>query len=78
MKKNNIEFGDSLSDFTTTYAKVYDQKNPQNTNLNLSKNEINDGRKSNLMLGNDKRSFETQNGLTYKNNSIPTNSYVHK
>lgn len=63
-----------MTDFTTTYAKVFDQKTGQINSPNLT----NDGRKSNLMLGNDKRSFETQNGTTYKNNLIMTNAHVHK
>lgn len=65
-----------MTDFTTTYGKVFDQKNTQNNNLT---NQINnDGRKSNLMLGNDKRSYETQNGTTYKNNLMSINPHVHK
>lgn len=30
------------------------------------------------MLGNDKVTFETQNGMTYKNASMSTNKHVHK
>lgn len=75
LKKNNIEFGDSLTDFTTTYGKVFDHKNAQ---INTTNVPINDGRKSNLVLGNDKSSFETQNANTFKNTITTTNPYVHK
>lgn len=46
--------------------------------MNKTRNEFNDGRKSNLMLGNDKVTFETQNGMTYKNTSMPGSKHVHK
>lgn len=79
MKKNNIEFGDSLTDFTTTYGKVYDNKSgPLQQNNGNIKIDKNDGRKSNLMLGNDRLAYETQNGAVYRNNLITSNHHVHK
>ena len=55
LKKNNIDFGDTLTDFTTTYARVFETKNAP-LQLN-NKNTPQDGRKSHLMLGNDQATF---------------------
>lgn len=80
LKKNNIEFGDSLTDFTTTYGKVFDQKNPlQQNNDNISyKIDKVEARKSNLVFGNDGQKYETQNNAAFKNNHITSNTHVHK
>lgn len=54
VKKANIDFGDSLTDFTTTYAQIYDKKTPLGQNNSSGKVEA---RRSHITLGNDKTSF---------------------
>lgn len=79
LKKNNIEFGDSLTDFTTTYGKVFDPKTTlKQNNDNSFKVDISEARKSNLVFGNDKQMYETQNDAAYKNNFTTSNTHVHK
>lgn len=68
LKKNNIQFGDTLTDFTTTYGQVFDKKAiPYKPNFSNPDGKKEDGRKSHLMFGNDKSTFETQNTVDYKN-----------
>ena len=78
-KINLIKKTDSLIDFTTTYGKVFDKKNaPLQQNNGNAPIVNNDGKKSHLMLGNDRATFETQNGSVYRNTNIPSNNHVHK
>lgn len=57
VKKANIDFGDSLTDFTTTYAQIYDKKTPLGQNNSSGKVDKLEARRSHITLGNDKTSF---------------------
>ena len=59
--ENCIEFGDSLTDFTSTYNKVYDSKPRDPTKVAAPSM-----RKTNLILGNDNSNFQTQSQNAYQ------------
>ena len=63
-----------MTDFTTTYGKVFDQKPVSGNQAKIDKPL---GRQSHLMLGNDQNNFQTQNAAAYKN--LPGEKYqIHK
>ena len=58
----HINFGsDTLTNFTTTYNKVHDKKEGEKKEP-IDPQMI---RRSNMMLGNDKTNYNTQNNVTY-------------
>lgn len=67
-KKRNIEFGDSLTDFTTTYNQVFDSKQPEKNILNAPPM-----RRTNLILGNDAGNYVTQSSAAYQ--PVPVKKY---
>ena len=65
-REPHINLGDSLTQFTTTYNQTHDHKEGERANPG----DPNMIRKSNMILGNDRSNFETQNNATYTQKPI--------